>query len=447
MGFGVGPVTILGGCRVVPVGGEGVDRSKVNRRVIGVCALLLIPPAGTARAADLAASHIQLAAGATGSVEVSGNITGDSTYGYTLLVELTPRAGALGTVTFTPAPPVDIVQLEDAWQNMGTFTPFDTNTTGSLQLDGAVDDDGGFLGNPLTFTGPLVRFPVVASADAAGIWDVLLSTSAGDSRWEEVGTALAAGSITILGDSCVFDANCDDDNLCTDDQCNGSICEYTANTLPCDDGLFCTGIDTCTGGQCVGAVSPCLPGQVCDEVCDTCVSGSCLLPTAVALGGRTFTVTPADGTQPVALRVNGMSSNVSCVQARYIASDGRLQDTPVFLTPAQWQTVYPRGSEIPSDAVFSVATECEGEVLSSCVPTYTYQWGDANDSGHVNLDDILLVLSGFSGNFAFAPPEAVDWAPCAGSLNGITINLDDILITLAAFSGGTFDDVCPAACP
>ncbi len=69
---------------------------------------------------------------------------------------------------------------------------------------------------------------------------------------------------------CLTDADCDDGNDCTDDACVAGTCENTPNTDPCDDGLWCTKVDACTGGQCVGGGDMC-PGQYCDEDTDTCV--------------------------------------------------------------------------------------------------------------------------------------------------------------------------------
>lgn len=39
----------------------------------------------------------------------------------------------------------------------------------------------------------------------------------------------------------------------------------------CDDGLFCTGTETCDGGQCVSSGDPCRSDETCDEVNDMCV--------------------------------------------------------------------------------------------------------------------------------------------------------------------------------
>jgi hypothetical protein len=74
---------------------------------------------------------------------------------------------------------------------------------------------------------------------------------------------------TVCGGGSAVD--CDDGNICTDDSCNpASGCEYTNNTDPCDDGLFCNGDDTCSGGTCTHSGDPCTP-QMCDEGSTSCV--------------------------------------------------------------------------------------------------------------------------------------------------------------------------------
>ncbi len=42
----------------------------------------------------------------------------------------------------------------------------------------------------------------------------------------------------------------------------------------CDDGLFCTGNETCVGGSCQSSGDPCGAGTVCNEATDTCDSSS-----------------------------------------------------------------------------------------------------------------------------------------------------------------------------
>ncbi|MBW2289472.1 MAG: sulfatase-like hydrolase/transferase, partial [Deltaproteobacteria bacterium] len=63
---------------------------------------------------------------------------------------------------------------------------------------------------------------------------------------------------------------CDDANGCTDNGCNpASGCEYTNNTVPCDNGDACTSDDTCGGGSCqAGGATDC------DDL-DECTADSC----------------------------------------------------------------------------------------------------------------------------------------------------------------------------
>ncbi|HNQ22677.1 MAG TPA: IPT/TIG domain-containing protein [Phycisphaerae bacterium] len=61
-----------------------------------------------------------------------------------------------------------------------------------------------------------------------------------------------------------------DGNVCTDDICDGAgSCTHPHNSAPCDDGVFCNGTDTCTGGSCsVHSGDPCSGGPECNNVCN-----------------------------------------------------------------------------------------------------------------------------------------------------------------------------------
>ncbi len=64
---------------------------------------------------------------------------------------------------------------------------------------------------------------------------------------------------------------CDDGNPCTADACAGILgCTHTGlSGVVCNDGLFCTGVDQCVSGACVGTVSgKCDDGNVCTN--DAC---------------------------------------------------------------------------------------------------------------------------------------------------------------------------------
>lgn len=228
-------------------------------------------------AVSLLVNPVAVQPGGASTVVVRGTINGLSTFGVTVLAELVPRAGATGTVEFTPSPPVDVVQLGDPWPGAGTFSAFDTDGTGSATLNGTVDDNGSFVPGPVTFSGPLSRFPIQASAGADGVWDVLLSTSAGSSGWEGVATALLDGAVTVTPSACTAHAQCDDANVCTDDACVSGICENIINAAPCNDGNACTQNDLCVSGLCVGVLAD---GASCDDgdpctINDTCLNAAC----------------------------------------------------------------------------------------------------------------------------------------------------------------------------
>ncbi|NOX71689.1 MAG: S8 family peptidase [Candidatus Micrarchaeota archaeon] len=102
------------------------------------------------------------------------------------------------------------------------------------------------------------------------------------------GTPCDDGLFCTVGDSCQDGAcmggaqmNCNDGNDCTTDSCDeeNDICEHTNvpdGTL-CDDGLFCTIDDICSGGICAGSDRDCSDGvsctvDECDEENDVCVN-------------------------------------------------------------------------------------------------------------------------------------------------------------------------------
>jgi hypothetical protein len=173
------------------------------RKALSILALVVMGLlGGSARAAELFVINATMSPGTTGGVIVAGTINGESTFGVTIIAELIPRGGNIGTVTFTPAPPIDITQAGDPWPGAGTFTPFDSDAggTGSALVNGSVDDNGTFIPGAATFSGALSSFPIVASANAGGVWDVVLSTSGGDSGWEGLPTTLRAGTITVTPD-------------------------------------------------------------------------------------------------------------------------------------------------------------------------------------------------------------------------------------------------------
>lgn len=100
----------------------------------------------------------------------------------------------------------------------------------------------------------------------------------------------------VVEPQCSRPETCDDDLFCTgSDLCNatglceqggdpctlGGVCDeqfdrcYCTGGIPCGDGLFCNGEETCSdpsGGSCEAGAPPCASGESCDEESDRCVA-------------------------------------------------------------------------------------------------------------------------------------------------------------------------------
>ena len=146
--------------------------------------------------AYLSVSELVLPANRIGYFAVYGEIEEEWTFGTTITLELSAQQRNEGSVVFTPAPPVDIVRLDDPWGGIGGFTPFDTDLAGATNFNGCIIDNGTFIPDPVVFAGALAAFAIETSADAAGTWDVTLF---GAASWEGVPTAYRQGTIRIAG--------------------------------------------------------------------------------------------------------------------------------------------------------------------------------------------------------------------------------------------------------
>ena len=184
-------------------------------------------------------------------------------------------------------------------------------------------------------------------------------------------------------------------------------------------------------------------------VCYNCVreSGSVAVPSLAAEGSRYLEVTPQQGDQsPVALLVSGdvNDPDVSCVSL-YVQGDGTLDSAPVFRTPAQWGTVHVRGEALIPGSPYHLRAQLETGVRSQAADAATWMWGDVNNSGVVNITDVLFAVNGFQGDFTHATLQNLDLAPCTPDE---FINIDDVLAAVNAFVGDAYHDgPCPMPCP
>jgi hypothetical protein len=87
-----------------------------------------------------------------------------------------------------------------------------------------------------------------------------------------------------------------DGNVCTDDVCDGAGFCGVPNTAPCDDEVFCNGMDTCSGGTCSHSGDPCAAGPECDNSCneaaDNCFAAG---GTGCSSDGNPCTLDQCDG--------------------------------------------------------------------------------------------------------------------------------------------------------
>ena len=93
---------------------------------------------------------------------------------------------------------------------------------------------------------------------------------------------------------CTTTADCDDANPCTVDTCDADGCRFAPvpNAIPCSDGVFCNGLETCQDGLCVAGSPPDCEAangctlDTCDETLDRCVHDR--LPDCCASDGDCF---------------------------------------------------------------------------------------------------------------------------------------------------------------
>lgn len=92
------------------------------------------------------------------------------------------------------------------------------------------------------------------AGDAADVQNAPDSSEKSDTGPTSADDTEAAADTQITADVGVSDCanGCDDGNDCTTDACIGGSCSHVPSSEPCDDGLACTGGDTCSLGVCEG---------------------------------------------------------------------------------------------------------------------------------------------------------------------------------------------------
>lgn len=201
-----------------------------------------------------------------------------------------------------------------------------------------------------------------------------------------------------------------------------AVCDCNGNTI--------NDVDDVIGGT--------LTDQDGNQVPDQCETQ---LPAVSALGGRYVRVSTGGEFSPTPIAIEIRA--ISCFgDVRYVAQDGTVTESPLFQTPADWEVVTVTGDFLAPGTAYTISfNEGVTSVGSEFVSTWT--WGDANNNGFTNFEDIQLVVQGFQGNFSNIDPENVDLLPCAP--NGL-INFGDVQGAVFGFQQMPFANVCPEPC-
>ena len=179
--------------------------------------------------------------------------------------------------------------------------------------------------------------------------------------------------------------------------------------------------------------------------------GPCAAPTVVAIGGRYLAVTPAPGSDPVALLVTGDQSDpgVACVSL-YVQADGSLDTTAVFRSPSGsdgWNTVNVYGEEIMPETVYNVQGNygtLADPSMSPAGSAATMLWGDSQCNEIINFTDVQWIVLAWEGTSYLAPFEAMNIAPC--DLDD-ELNFTDIQAAVLSFEGTEYRGaICSPPC-
>lgn len=131
--------------------------------------------------------------------------------------------------------------------------------------------------------GPAIVVAVGACSLLNAPDDIIPGTGGGTSTTQSSTSSASTSSGTGGSGGCVVDEDCPlPDKPCQKRSCGpDKMCTVIAevDATPCDDGLFCTEGDACTGGECKGAPracpakDACNPGA-CDEASKACVTAA-----------------------------------------------------------------------------------------------------------------------------------------------------------------------------
>lgn len=204
---------------------------------------------------------------------------------------------------------------------------------------------------------------------------------------------------------------CDGQGLCTDN--------LAPDGTECDDSNICTGNDVCDTGICVGVAIP-------------------EAPTVEGYGPRNIRITPlpVGSPAPVSLRIT--SPDWPCLDM-FIDSNGSLSSVPVVQLPDEWGTFRLQDPNIVPETTYQIEAIC-GEFTSNLGSGTTTLWGDINNNGITNVNDVMFVVDAWLSLFRF-PFEVYDQYPC---IQDNSIDIRDVLLEVNIWLGALFP--CDTPC-
>jgi hypothetical protein len=171
-------------------------------------------------------------------------------------------------------------------------------------------------------------------------------------------------------------------------------------------------------------------------------------PTTVGAGARYLSITPTPTAPAVAIAVT--SPDYPCL-AQYADFDsnpdyaaaglGRLYDTPVYRTPAEWGTLRVADAELVPNRLYEVQLVTEAEPWSMEAPARTMLWGDVVEQiGLTNVIDVAALVDAVRAVPGTPPLERCDLEP---EIPNFRLSVLDIASCVDAAKGLPYDFVIP----
>ncbi len=167
-------------------------------------------------------------------------------------------SATLTYVVFDTGDDADVHDCLVPWDEATEYDDFGDGTPSSNEIGPWVDTAS--AGSTGTFTVDVTKSLQAWTLDPASNhgWIIVPTGTGGvDIRSSEYATASDRPklAVTYVPGGCTEDADCDDGNFCTADNCVAEECVWTPSNegLGCDDGNACTDNDVCDSGVCTGS--------------------------------------------------------------------------------------------------------------------------------------------------------------------------------------------------